>query len=464
MSQRPDRKLYLGPRLRMLRRELGLTQTQMATELGVSPSYLNHLERNQRPVTAQMLLRMAETYDIDVRGFVAGAREATTSDLQEVFADELVREIGVDRSEILEVTENYPNVAEAVKRLYRALTDLRQLPARVSSGEGVETRLASPLAWARDWLESRRNHFAELDQDAETLSQALGEGAETIREAMLKRLQDHGVSVRVASDEVLPDLLRHYDYHRRRLMLSERLSPAGRLFGIAVELARHELADRIGEVVEAAAPATDETRALARQIATNYAAAALLMPYGRFRAAAEAGTYDLDRLIDRFGCSYEQVAHRLTTLDRPGARGVPFFLLKLDVAGNVMKRYAGEASPLARFSGGCPRWKVHRAFRRAGETVVDLAQMPDGGQYLTWARAIWAVVGSEPVLIVLGCEAEHASRIGYAPPSLTPTPIGPACHLCERTDCDDRSLPPIMRALEMSALRRTRPPYPFRSI
>ncbi|MDF0487898.1 short-chain fatty acyl-CoA regulator family protein [Sphingomonas sp. H39-1-10] len=465
MAPAGDRKLYLGPRLRLLRRDLGLNQTQMAEELGVSPSYLNHLERNQRPFTAQMLLRLADTYDIDMRGFVAAANEASSSDLHEIFADALVRDIGVPRQEVLEVAENYPGVAEAMTRLYRALADLRQMPERVESAGLAGTRVASPLAWLRDWLDARRNHFADLDAAAETISAALGDDPDAMREAMARRLRDdHGVAVRIVGREVLGDAIRHYDYHRRRLMLAETLSASDRLFEIASRLAIEDLSGPLAAATAAADAPDAETRGLAQQTLTSYAAAAIVMPYGRFHAAAEASRYDMDLLSARFGVSYEQAAHRLTTLDRPGARGVPLFLLKLDTAGNVAKRFSGETMPLARFGGGCPRWRVHRAFRRLGETVTDRVEMPDGASYFTWARAVMRGEGREPAVIVLGCEAKHAARIGYGDASAGVTRIGPACHLCERTDCTDRSLPPITRSLDLNPIRKARVPYPFRAI
>jgi len=469
MPPSPDRKLYLGPRLRLLRRELGLNQTQMAEELGVSPSYLNHLERNQRPFTAQMLLRLADTYDVDMRGFVAAANEASSSDLHEIFADALVRDIGVPRQEVIEVAENYPGIAEAVTRLYRALSDLRQVPDRVESAGAGGTRIASPLAWLRDWLDGRRNHFADLDAAAEALSDTLtgasGDDPDALHAAMVRRLHEqHGVGVRIVGRDVLPGAVRHYDYHRRRLMLADTVSSSARRFEIAARLAVEDLSGVLLDTAASAAAPDAETRALAQQALANYAAAAIIMPYGRFHAAAESSRYDLDLLTARFGMSYEQVAHRLTTLDRQGARGVPLFLLKLDVAGNVAKRFAGDTMPLARFGGGCPRWHIHRAFRHLGETVTDLVEMPKGATYLTWSRALARGEGREPVAIVLGCEAKQAARVRYGDTAGAATPIGPACHVCERTDCTDRSLPPIARSLDVSPARKARAPYPFRAI
>ena len=460
-----DRKLYLGPRLRVLRRELGLNQTQMAEELGVSPSYLNHLERNQRPLTAQMLLRLAGTYDIDMRDFVAGANEAAASDLHEIFADGLVRDIGIPRHEVMEVAENYPSVAEAVTRLYRALTDLRRMPDRMEQLGAAPSTMASPLDWLREYLDGKRNHFDELDQAAEALSGELGQGPEALREGMLKRLGDpYGVSVRVMPEDVLSGSLRHYDFHRRRLMLSERLPAESRLFGIAYQLAMQALQRPIMAAIERAAPPDDEAAGLAKVAFANYAAAAILMPYGRFLEAAGKTRHDLDLLAARFGVSFEQAAHRLTTLGRQGDRGVPFFLLKIDAAGNVSKRFSGEAMPIARFGGGCPRWGIQRAFRLPGETIAALVEAPDETRYVTFARALPRTAAPGLATIVLGCEAKHAQAIGYADGlGDTPIPIGPACHLCERPDCPERALPPVTRALDLNQYQRPIAPYPFRA-
>jgi len=464
MTTAADRKLYLGPRLRVLRRELGLNQTQMAEELGVSPSYLNHLERNQRPLTAQMLLRLANTYDIDMRDFVAGANEAAASDLHEIFADGLVRDIGIPRHEVMEVAENYPSVAEAVTRLYRALSDLRRMPDRIEQ-LGTASPTASPLDWLREYLDQKRNHLPEIDAEAEMLSQELGAGPDALREAMLRRLDEpYGIAVRVMPEDVLSGSLRHYDFHRRRLMLSERLPAESRLFAIAYQLALHAMGKTIAQAVERATPPDGEAAGLAKIAFANYAAAAILMPYLRFAETAATTRHDIDLLVARFGVSYEQVAHRLTTLGRQGARGVPFFLLKLDAAGNVSKRFAGEAMPIARFGGGCPRWGVQRAFRLPGETIAALVEAPDEQRYVSFARALPRTAAPGLVTIVLGCEAKHGPAIRYADGlGAMPIPIGPACHLCERPDCPERALPPVMRALDLNQYQRPIAPYPFRA-
>src|SRR5580658_6236446 len=227
MAQSPERKLFLGPRLRRLRREMGLTQTRMAEDLGVSPSYLNHLERNQRPVTAQVLLRLAETYDIDVRTLSSDQEAADARDLGEVFADPLFRDLGVPRHELAEVAENAPGVADAVVRLYRASADRRRLAefgALPRAEEGADGLALTPSDWVRDYIQSQRNYFPELDEAGEALARELKAEPHGFADAARERLAArHGVQTRIVPADVLPDSVRRYDHHRRRLMISELL-------------------------------------------------------------------------------------------------------------------------------------------------------------------------------------------------------------------------------------------------
>ena len=469
MADQTDRKLYLGPRLRLLRRELGINQTQMAEELGVSPSYLNHLERNQRPLTAQMLLRLANTYDIDIRDFMSGGGHTAVQSLGEVFADDLLRDIGIPRQEILEVAENYPGVAEAVSRLYRALSDLRRVPDMLESIGGRPGVTSSPLEWLRSFIQQHGNHFPDLDAAAEEIAGTGASDAARFEIDLRQRLADrHGIAIQVLPEAKLLRSVWHHDFHRRRLLISERLPAPGRLFAIARQICAIELSRLLQQLADRAAPPDDETRRVLGVALTNYAAAALTMPYGRFHQAAEDSRYDLALLQARFGASFEQVAHRLTTLNRSGARGVPFFMLKVDIAGTISKRFAGEAFPFAQFGGACPRWDIHACFRRRGETIVQVVETPDERRYLTLSRSLPG--GDRPDArsqwaIGLGCELKHAARIGYADGQsvdrIAPVAVGPACHICEREGCPDRALPPVTRSLAFPQHARAATPYPF---
>jgi predicted transcriptional regulator/DNA-binding XRE family transcriptional regulator len=468
MKPPADRKLYLGPKLRLLRRELGMNQSQMAEELGVSPSYLNHLERNQRPLSAQMLLRFAQTYDLDIREFVAGASPDAAGGLTEIFSDSLVRDIGVPRDEVTEIAENYPGVAEAMTRLYRALADLRRLPQAIERING-QGKTDTALDWLRDHIHESGNHFASLDSAAEGIASGLPDEPADLFVALRQRLErDHGVSTRIMADKAMAGARRFYDFHRRRLMIADRLPASGRLFAVAFQTCMLELEQPINALIEQAAPESG-ARPLLRTVLTNYAAAALVMPYSRFHRAAEETRYEMALLQSRFGVSYEQAAHRLTTLGRTGERGVPFFLLKVDIAGAISKRFAGEGMPLARFGGGCPRWSAYRAFHAPGQSVAEIVEMPDGALYVTLARVVphsLDPAARSLQAIALGCDVKHAPRLlaadGLSPDK--PNPIGPACHLCERIGCPDRALPPITRSLAVNQYQRGATPYPFQQV
>jgi predicted transcriptional regulator/DNA-binding XRE family transcriptional regulator len=462
-----ERKLYLGGRLRRLRRELGLNQSAMAVELGVSPSYLNHLERNQRPLTAQVLLRMAQAYDIDLKNFTAEGEGTGAEQLAEIFADPMFSDLAVPRYELLEVVDNAPAVADAVARLYTALLDRRQGPQSDATEEGLVT----PETWVRDYIQAQRNHFGYIDEAAETLAGALGDRLDTIANLRKRLKEGFGIETRIVAPETLDATSQHYDYHRKRLMLSELLRPESRTFAIAYQLALFEFRPLLARMLDAAAPPDLPTRRMLHMSLANYAAGAIMMPYPDFLAAAERHRYDIDRLCAEFGASVEQVAHRLTTLGRSGARGIPFFMLRVDAAGNISKRFAGESFPFSRFGGTCPRWNLHAAFQTPGRVATQIVETPDGQRFFTVSRTVERGVRLDPressqLAIGLGCDVKHAPRIGYtdgldfADPYVTP--IGPACAICPRLRCPQRAAAPVGRTLTLSEHQKTISPYPFR--
>lgn len=473
METAADRKLFLGARLKRLRRDLSLTQTAMAADLGVSPSYLNHIERNQRPVSAQLLLRLADTYDVDLRTLNQGSA-ADEARLTEILADPLFKGLSAPRHELVQLLEEAPGVADAMLRLYQAFDDGRaKARAAAENGEGlIET---SPAEWVREYIQSRGNHFAELDQMGEALADALtadapahGDGFEPA--ARQRLAAKHALGVRTLPADVMVEWTRRYDLHRRRLLLSETLGPSSRAFAIAYQLALVEHGPALHAMAEASGAPDAATRSLLKVALTNTLAAAMLMPYAAFQKTAEDTGYDLNRLQARFGVSYEQAAHRLTTLSRPTARGVPFFLMRVDQAGNISKRYAAGAFPFSRFGGTCPRWRLHAAFRTPGRIITQIIETPDGGRWFTFARTVErqgqdGFGESHDLAVGLGCELRHAHRLAYAHgldlerPEVTP--IGPSCRLCHRHPCAERAAAPIDRPLAVDDWSKSVSPYPF---
>ena len=464
-----DKKLFLGGRLKRLRRDLGVTQAAMAEELKVSASYLNLLERNQRPVTAQVLLRLAEAYDLDLR--TLSADEPGGGGLDEVMADRMFADLSISRHEIAEVAELAPGVTEAFVRLYRAyldrgnLVDLGALEGR--DGAGTMT----PTDWVRDLVAAQRNHFADLEDVAARMLKALRADTRDAAPALRERLQGvYGVRTRVMPVEVMSGALRRYDHHRKQLLLAETLAPASRTFAMAYQLALLEAGAELDAAADRFSPPDQPTRRQLKVFLGNYVAAAIMMPYEAFLSALETSSYDIEAVRPRFGVSFEQAAHRMTTLARPGERGIPFFMVRVDAAGNVSKRYSNGPFPFSRFGGTCPRWNIHDSFKTPGRIITQVIETPDGLRYFTLSRTVRRVAGllaglEDELVIGLGCELKHASKLIYArgfdmaAPAVTE--VGPACRICERHLCPQRAAPPVNRAPRVEEGVKSVTSFPF---
>jgi len=466
-------KLFLGPRLRRLRRELGLTQTRLAEELGLSPSYVNLMERNQRPLTAAVVLRLAQVYDLDLRTLTAEDDHRSATALAEVFGNPLFRDIAVPRQEIQDLTDHCPGAADAVLRLFAAYQEtLKAASGAAGSAEtGRGGAFQDPIERVRDLLETNRNHFPELDEAAEALADELALGEGDFFAAARARLRErHAVVTRVLPVELMPESLRRFDRHRRQLLISEVTDRAGRAFQVAYQLGAAEQSTLVEAVLDRIAEKEPVARRMLRVSLLNYFAAAVMMPYGRFQTAAEALGYDIVLLGQRFGASFEQVCHRLTTLQRPTARGIPFFMLRLDQAGNVSKRFASGRFQLSRFGGTCPLWNVHATFAAPGKILTDVVELPDGTTYFSIARTVQKAKlpygAVDPVFAVgLVCELKYAGRLVYARghglDASRATPIGVNCRLCERQNCPQRSEPPMTRPIIVDETHRTLSPFAF---
>src|SRR5215211_2620672 len=419
LGEAASRKLFVGPRFRRIRRQLGLSQTQMATGLGISPSYVNLIERNQRPVSAQILLRLAETYDLDLRDLAGGDDDRAFADLNEIFSDPLFRPIELPKQELRDLAELSPGVAHALQRLYAAYVEARRgeslAASRFAGRDEAPPYEANPIERVRDLIEANRNHFPALEIAAEKLRDELDAPAHDLFRALSERLRArHGILVRVLPVDVMRDTLRRFDRHRRHLLISELIDGAAQVFQAAFQLALLEAGALIDDLIARHdAAKADSLRQLLRISFGNYFAAAVIMPYGRFHEAAEALAYDIGLLGQRFGTSFEQVCHRLTTLQRPTARGVPFFMLRVDHAGNVSKRFSSGTFPFSKFGGTCPLWNVHATFDTPDRIVTQVIELPDGSRYFSVAQTVRRPVAPYAApqpryAIGLGCELKYA--------------------------------------------------------
>jgi predicted transcriptional regulator/transcriptional regulator with XRE-family HTH domain len=410
-----QRRLYVGPSLRRLRRDLGLTQADMASDLEVSASYVALLERNHRPLSAEMLLRLAQTYKLDMATLAGDASSDIAARLQSALKDPMFADIDLPPLENADLVTNFPGVTEALLRLYTAYQE-EHLALADRSVEAIDPDgdTADPVAESRRFLAARRNSFPVLDEAAERLAAAIAEAGGL--EGYLS--EKHGLRTRRMPPDVMVGSIRRYDLHRREVLLDDTLDGASRSFQLALQTAWLDLRADIEAVAAGGVFATEGGERLTKRALASYAAAAMVMPYTAFARAAETRRYDVEALARQFGTSFEQTAHRLTTLQKPGQERVPFFFIRVDPAGNVSKRLDGAGFSFARHGGGCPLWSVHLAFRTPREIVTQWLELPDGQRFFSIARTVTAgggAFGAQRVerAIALGCAAEHAHRLIY---------------------------------------------------
>ncbi|MGY4387278.1 short-chain fatty acyl-CoA regulator family protein [Streptomyces virginiae] len=459
-------KTYAGARLRRLREERRMTQADLARVLAISPSYLNQMEHDSRPLTVPVLLRLTEAFGVDPGFFSERDTSRLVADLREALANE-VAEARVSPSDLAELATRMPAVASVLLDLGRRSQLLAERLADAADGRDVAADSPrSPHEEIREFFYRRQNYLHDTDLAAEGLAAEIGIRPGDVIRALTRRLAErHGI--RTATDS---DRLHHYDATARVLHLSNRLRPGQQAFRMATQLALIEYGAELDRLAAEDFRPGSPVHGLARIGIANHFAGALILPYRAFHAAAEEFRYDIERLTDHFGIGYETVCHRLSTLQRPRLRGVPFSFVRVDRAGNMSKRQSATGFHFSRAGGTCPLWNVYEAFAAPGRIHVQVAAMPDGQRYLWTARAVtrhrggWGEPG-KTFAIGLGCEIRHASRLVYADGldldnTAAATPIGMGCRLCERLDCPQRAVPPLGRALAVDENSSTFVPYP----
>ena len=456
--------LMFGTRVRALRRREKMTQAQLAERLGISASYLNLIENNRRPLTANLLLKLAEHFQLDLTSFAPSDEAQLMADLREVFADPMFESSAITASDLRELSIATPAAARAVLKLYQSYCAAKQsaesLAESVSLHGGSNViRVADPTEEVNDLLQRHGNHFPELEAAAEALWDQAGLHFDDVWGGLITYLRkQHSIEVRVVRADQ-GRTMRRYDAKRGLITLSEVLPPRTRRFQLAHQIGLIRCSDVIDSLGLHAEIDNDETRSLTRVALANYFAAAVLMPYQAFYESAERGRYDIELLAHRYRASFEQVCHRLTTLRRPGATGIPMHFIRIDIAGNISKRFSGSSIRMPRFSGACARWNVHAAFLTPGMFRIQLSRMADGQIYFCVARTVRRDSGSyikSRIVhsIGIGCELRHARKIVYSDgidldnPDAA-TPVGVTCRTCEQIDCEQRVSPPVQHPLQI---------------
>lgn len=472
-------KTYVGSRLRQLRRERDLSQASLAATLGLSASYVNQIEHDVRPLTVPVLLRITEAFGVDATFFSRDDDSRLLAEVQDVVLDKEICPTTVELQEISEMVYNHPTLARAMVDMHRRYrnvrdklslaTDTRHSPTPDAPSSSAQA-LAMPHEEVRDFFYARQNYLDPLDTAAEDLAETMMLGPYDIRateDAITQRLQRHGVSI--SNSRSIEGTLHHFNSDTRTLTLSTRLNPGQKSFRMAAELSYLEVGSVMEAILNETSFTSPESRTLALRGLASYYAAALMLPYQQFHAASETSRYDIEYLTQIFGVGYETICHRLSTLQRPKLRGIPFTFVRVDRAGNMSKRQSATGFHFTHSGGTCPLWNVYETFTNPGQIMRQMTQMPDGRNYLWVARTVRHHRGryNEPgklFAIGLGCEARHAERTVYSQgmdlENFTgATPIGAGCRVCTRENCAQRAFPPVHRTITIDAHRSTIAPY-----
>ncbi|MFW0789252.1 acetate metabolism transcriptional regulator RamB [Gordonia sp. CPCC 205333] len=467
-------KTYVGSRLRQLRSERGMSQVSLAQTLGISPSYLNQIEHDARPLTSTVLSRITEIFGIEASFFDSQDNVRLVAELREAMLDEDVEAAAAatDPQAVTDMVATNPAMAQAMVNLhrrYRVVTDQLAAATDERGDRSMRGSISAPHEEVRDYFYQRRNYIHDLDVAAEELSTRIRMHSGDVRQAIVDRLQRvHGVSLNRRVD--LGDYVLHqFDPNARRLDISAALSAGQRTFKVAAELAYLEFGDLMNDLVAEGNFTSDDARSLALLGLANYFAAATILPYSQFHGAAEDFRYDIERLSAFYAVSYETICHRLSTLQRPNLRGIPWSFVRVDRAGNMSKRQSATGFHFSSSGGTCPLWNVYETFGSPGKILTQIAQMPDGRNYFWVARTVERRAtrfgqAGKTFAIGLGCELRHAARVIYSDgleigPQARVTLIGAGCRVCERTNCPQRAFPALGAKLDINEHRSSVSPY-----
>ena len=458
-------KTFVGPQLRQLRRAHKQTQAEMAKVLGISPAYVNLLENNQRSLSVQMLMALSDKYAIDWRELVQDPSSNVLAELRSVLQDPIFSETP-DLQELRAAVDHAPGLVDNFLQIYRTHRTTLDKMLRQGRERMPENLVASsPETIIHDFFRDHKNHFPELEEIAERI-RTLHPCAPDDVYAMLKdRLNErHGGTVKIRTVDEMSEALRIFDRDKSTVFLSQALDYPNRTFQLAHVLCLLEASDTLKDLVSDSGITSPTGLARCQVELANYFAGAFLMPYEEVLSTAQATKYDVDRIAAAFSVSFEQVCHRLTTLQRKNATGVPFFFLRIDKAGNVTKRFNSTTFTLAEFGGACPVWNIHTSFRTPGVILPQFVELPEGERFFTISRTSDRPVFSREsqdrrLALALGCEFRFVEEIGYARAFNLGSEnlfsqIGINCHLCPRQACSQRAHQPLFVDLPISPDRR----------
>ena len=461
--------LKIGPKIKSFRRQLGLQANKLAEQLGISASYLNLIESGKRKIDGDLLLKVCEELKIELSDLTNKSDLNLVNDISELLDDKLFEDLDIVGPEVKDLVNTNPKIAKALIKLgdnfkqkdHEIINKVENL-----SGKIIDSRkTAFPGEVISDFLQEKKNYFPKLEEFANNVFEKVQKNNRTRYVALCEFLKtEYSITVKdVIPDEGKP-FSKIFDKNKKELLLSDYNSLETKKLHAAAQIAQEGAMKEINDYLSEFKFPTEESKRLTQIALLNYCGAAILMPYKLFHSECKKLKYDLELLQNTFATSFEQVAHRVTSLQDPKLPGIPFHFLRVDVAGNISKRFSLSGIEIPRYGGACPRWNVYSAFSRPGVIQAAVSKMTNGEKYVCIARTVEKGVGrygqkKSMLSIGLGCEAKYAKDFVYTEnlslsDKKTEIPIGVSCRTCDRLDCSQRAFPPLHKKFDVDVNAR----------
>ena len=456
--------LKIGPKIKAFRRQLGLQANKLAEELEISPSYLNLIESGKRKIDGDLLLKVCEKLNIQLSDLTTKSDINLENTISEILDDKLFEDLDILGPEVKDLVGTNPKIGRALVRLGDILKKKdHELINKIEklSGKIVDNRKNSfPGEVISDFLQENKNYFPKLEEFANKVFEKIQVNNRTRYIALCEYLKkEYSITVKDIIPEDGKPFSKIFNKKKRELLLSDYSSLETKKLHAASQIAQEGASKEISQYLSNFNFPSEESKRLTQVALLNYCGAAILMPYKLFHSECKKLKYDLELLQNTFATSFEQVAHRVTCLQDPKLPGIPFHMLRTDIAGNISKRFSLSGIEIPRYGGACPRWNVYSAFTRPGVIQAAVSKMTNGEKYVCIARTVEKGVGryglSKSILSIgLGCDAKYAKQFVYTEnldisDKKTEIPIGVSCRTCDRLDCSQRAFPPLHKKFDV---------------
>ncbi len=456
--------LKIGPKIRAFRRQLGLQANKLAEQINISPSYLALIEGGKRKIDGDLLLKICQELKIELSDLTSKSDLNLANNISELLDDKLFEDLDILGPEVQDLVNTNPKIARALIKLgdnYKQKD--HEIVSKVEnlSGKMIDNRRNSfPGEVVSDFLQENKNYFSKLEEFANDVFEKIQTNNRSTYIGLCNFLKsEYGITVKDVIPKEGRSFSKIFNKEKKELLLSDYVALETKKLYAAAQIAQEGAINEINEYLSKFSFPTEESKKLTKVSLLNYCGAAILMPYKQFHTECIKQKYDLELLQNTFATTFEQIAHRVTTLQDPKLPGIPFHFLRVDIAGNISKRFSLSGIEIPRYGGACPRWNVYSAFTRPGIIQAAVSKMSNGEKYVCIARTVEKGIGrfgeTKSILSIgLGCEAKYAKDFVYTEnlninDKKSEIPIGVSCRTCDRLDCSQRAFPPLHKKFDV---------------